>query len=285
MHMKAELMIIALLLAAFGCSEKKRIHDSVKTSGDTPPLVLLCQDIDYSDTAALHSEAFMKQTMTDIVKMMSVSDSASTARGLRIFFSGLDGDSIAISEASRLAQLYLGNPASPVRDDDLYIRFLKSLLASEGIPESIRIQNEERMRKASLNRQGTIATDFSYIDRNGTRGTLHRFDAPQTLLIFYDPECTHCSDILSELAEDPGINGAIAQGQLSVLAIYAEGKRDVWEKTKAGMPADWNVGYDLTGILDEDLYDLPAMPTLYLLDEAHRVLLKDPEPTLLMHQY
>ena len=282
--MKAKLMIIALLLAAFGCSEKKRIHDNVKTSGDTPPLVLLCQDIDYSATAALHSEAFMKQTMTDIVKMMSAADSASIARGLRIFFSGLDGDSIAISEASRLAQLYLGNPASPVRDDDQYIRFLKSLLSAEGIPESIRIQNEERMRKASLNRQGTIATDFSYIDRNGTRGTLHRFEAPQTLLIFYDPECTHCSDILSELAEDPGINGAIAQGQLAVLAIYAEGKRDVWEQTKAGMPADWNVGYDLTGILAHDLYDLPAMPTLYLLDETHRVLLKDPEPAMLLHK-
>ena len=108
MHMKAELMIIALLLAAFGCSEKKRIHDTVKTSGDIPPLVLLCQNIDYSDTATLHSEAFMKQTMTDIVKMMSAADSASTSRGLRIFFSGLEGDSIAISEASRLAQLYLG---------------------------------------------------------------------------------------------------------------------------------------------------------------------------------
>ena len=282
--MKAELMIIALLLAAFGCSEKKRIHDTVKTSGDTTPLVLLCQNIDYSDSAVLHSEAFMKQTMTDIVKMMSAADSASTSRGLRIFFSGLDGDSIAISEASRLAQLYLGNPASPVRNDDLYIRYLKSLLSAEGIPESIRIRNEECMRKASLTRQGTIATDFSYIDRNGTRGTLHRFEAPQTLLVFYDPECTHCSDILSELAEDPGINGAIAQGQLEVLAIYAEGKRDVWEKTKAGMPADWNVGYDLTGILDNDLYDLPAMPTLYLLDETHRVLLKDPEPAMLLHK-
>ena len=277
-------MIIALLLAASGCSEKKHIHDTVKTSGDIPPLVLLCQNIDYSDTATLHSEAFMKQTMTDIVKMMSAADSASTSRGLRIFFSGLEGDSIAISEASRLAQLYLGNPASPVRNDDLYIRFLKSLLSAEGIPESIRIRNEECMRKASLNRQGTIATDFSYIDRNGTRGTLHRFEAPQTLLIFYDPECTHCSDILSELAEDPGINGAIAQGQLEVLAIYAEGKRDVWEKTKAGMPADWNVGYDLTGILDHDLYDLPAMPTLYLLDETRRVLLKDPEPAMLLHK-
>ena len=282
--MKSNLVIIALLLAAFGCSEKKRIHDTVKTSGDTTPLALLCQNIDYSDSAVLHSEAFMKQTMTDIVKMMSAADSASTSRGLRIFFSGLDGDSIAISEASRLAQLYLGNPASPVRNDDLYIRFLKSLLSAEGIPESIRIRNEECMRKASLNRQGTIATDFSYIDRNGTRGTLHRFEAPQTLLVFYDPECTHCSDILSELAEDPGINGAIAQGQLEVLAIYAEGKRDVWEKTKAGMPAGWNVGYDLTGILDNDLYDLPAMPTLYLLDETHRVLLKDPEPAMLLHK-
>lgn len=43
------------------------------------------------------------------------------------------------------------------------------------------------------------------------------------------------------------------------------------------MPANWLVGYDLTGILDAETYDLPAMPTPYLLDGDKRVILKDPQ--------
>lgn len=275
--MKLKLIIIGLVFAAIGCTQKKQINDPVKTSGEIPPLVLLCQNIDYSDTAVLHSEEFMTQTMTDIVKLMSAADSTSISDALSIFFSGIRRDEKALRQAGRFADLYLNNPSSPVRNENLYILFLKSMLSSDSIPEHIMLQNEARLRKASLNRPGMIANDFNYIDRTGQKGSLHRFKAPETLLIFYDPECTHCSDILNTLAENPEINGAIARGDLAVLAIYAEGKREIWEQGKNELPTQWNVGYDLTGILDKELYDLPAMPTIYVLDEHHRVVLKDPE--------
>ncbi|MDE6695315.1 MAG: DUF5106 domain-containing protein, partial [Muribaculaceae bacterium] len=86
----------------------------------------------------------------------------------------------------------------------------------------------------------------------------------------------------SQIASHQGINDAIAEGRLGVLAIYAEGKRDVWDETKVDMPGNWSVGYDLSGILDEELYDLPAMPIIYLLDEGKRVILKDPDITQLI---
>ncbi|MDE5871297.1 MAG: DUF5106 domain-containing protein, partial [Muribaculaceae bacterium] len=89
------------------------------------------------------------------------------------------------------------------------------------------------------------------------------------------PECPHCPAILQKIARDPKVNAAINANALKVLAIYAEGKRDVWEKTKSEMPSKWTVGYDLSDILDNDLYDLPAMPIVYLLDGEKRVIIKD----------
>ncbi len=69
-----------------------------------------------------------------------------------------------------------------------------------------------------------------------------------------------------------------------MLAIYVEGQRDIWERTKRDLPANWIVGYDLTGILEAELYDLTAMPIPYLLDSTLCVLLKDPTPYALTRE-
>lgn len=187
-------------------------------------------------------------------------------------------------QADSIAYLRWGSPASPYRDEGRYIRFLDSLLAIDSLPEGLREQAQHRRRIAMLNRPGSVAADFRYVDRNGKESRLHELKSPQTLLIFYDPECPHCDDILRRLASSNTINSAIADKSLTVLAIYAEGKREVWKNSLNGMPDNWLVGYDLTDILDRELYDLPAMPTPYLLDNDKRVILKDPTPDRLIRR-
>lgn len=277
--------ILLLAILATGCAKEKQSTTTGETSGDDTPLVLLCREIDYSDSARLRSEPYMKKTIGKIVRLMSATDSATSHKALSIFFGGIRHDEKSMREATRLADLYLNNPGSPVRDETLYIRLLQSLLAVDSLPEEVRTRGEENLRKASLNRPGCAATDFNYLDRKGREGSLYKFSAPQTILIFYDPECPHCPEILRDVASHRGINRAISEGNLRVLAIYAEGKRDVWDKTKADMPGNWTVGYDLTGILDNDLYDLPAMPIIYLLDGDKRVILKDPDVRTLLKQF
>lgn len=179
-------------------------------------------------------------------------------------------------KADSLAFKRWGNAASPYRDEERYIAFLDSLLAVDSLPEDFRERAEYRRRIAMLNRPGTIAADFRYLLRDGGVSRLHSLKSPLTLLVFYDPECPHCSDILRSYASSGIINRAVAEKKLTVIAIYAEGKRDVWDKTRNDLPDNWLVGYDLTGILEKEIYDLPAMPTPYLLDCDKRVILKDP---------
>lgn len=179
--------------------------------------------------------------------------------------------------AESIAYSYWGSPASPYRNESRYIAFLDSLLATDSLPEALRERAKHRRHVAMLNRPGTTAADFSFIERNGREYRLHELNSPLILLIFYDPECPHCSDILRHIASSERINRAIAEKELTVIAIYAEGKRDVWDNSLNDMPENWLVGYDLTGILDEEIYNLPAMPTPYLLDSDKRVILKDPD--------
>lgn len=179
--------------------------------------------------------------------------------------------------AESIAYRYWGSPASPHRNEERYIAFLDSLLASDSLPEGLRERAEYKRQMAMLNRPGTIAADFRFLERHGRESRLHDIGSPLTLLVFYDPECPHCEDILRSLADSKTINTAVAEKNLTVIAIYTEGKRDVWDKTKHELPENWLTGYDLTGIVDEEIYDIPAMPTPYLLDRDKRVILKDPD--------
>lgn len=266
-------VLVVCLCDCSGKTDDKKHQDDSKVA--TPPIVALCLSIDYSDTAFLHSDKAMADYVKDIVRLMARSDSTDTAKALDIFFGGLGGDSESLRRASRFAHLYLGNPNSPVKNETLYLRFLASMLSRSDLPEDVAAHAEDRRHRALLNRPGTRANDFRFIDRDGHEGSLHSVKAPQTMLIFYDPECPHCPEILERIANDSKVNAAIEAASLKVLAVYTEGKRDMWEKRKGELPVHWTAAYDLSGIVDGEIYDIPAMPTVYLLDTDKCVLVKD----------
>ena len=75
------------------------------------------------------------------------------------------------------------------------------------------------------------------------------------------------------------------KGLLTVLAIDTESDGDVWERTKRDMPHRWIVGHDDNNVITESaLYDLPAMPVLYLLDADKTVILKDVAPDAILRE-
>ena len=165
-----------------------------------------------------------------------------------------------------------------MRNEEHYILFLEALLSLPGLPEAERIRPAYRLETTRKNRPGTIAAEFAYTDHRGKRQTLHGTPAPRLLLLFYDPACSHCAEILDALQESPALTRLIAAGELAVLAAYTEGDRRLWDETKAALPQEWTVGIDNSRIVERELYSLPAMPVIYLLDKDKRVLLKDSSP-------
>jgi hypothetical protein len=75
---------------------------------------------------------------------------------------------------------------------------------------------------------------------------------------------------------DPKLAAAVAQRQLTLLAVYTEGNAARWRETLDEFPAGWTIGNDVTETVRRTmLYDLKAMPTVYLMDAQHVVLKKD----------
>lgn len=181
-----------------------------------------------------------------------------------------------------LTYKYLYDPNSPMRNEDIYYHFVKRLASYEGISQEMRDKYAYDAKMCSLNKVGTVAADFRFADKNGKIRTLHSIEAPVTLLFFSNPGCTMCYYIIQTLSGSEAISERIAAGQLAVLNIYIDEDLEGWRSYMPIYPENWYNGFDPDLVIRaENLYNVRAIPSLYLLDENKRVLFKDvPEQTL-----
>jgi len=59
------------------------------------------------------------------------------------------------------------------------------------------------------------------------------------------------------------------------LSVYPDEDLAIWKQNQSEIPSSWINSYDKGVIKKQELYDLKAIPTLYLLDKSKMVLLKD----------
>lgn len=176
---------------------------------------------------------------------------------------------------------YLYDPSSPMRDEDAYLPFVHLLASSDLFDSAARMAYRYDEGVCSLNRKGTPAADFSFIDNRGREFTLYGIKAEYTLLFFSNPGCTACKEIIDALSSSPEVSQMIAAKELAVANVYIDEELDEWMAYMPIYPKEWYNGYDPEGIIrDNSLYAVRAIPSLYLLDRDKKVLLKDAEPQI-----
>lgn len=178
---------------------------------------------------------------------------------------------------TQLTDDYLYNPNSPYYNETLYGMYLETLLNVLPQTDAMRSSYQFRLELLRRNNVGDKAMDFTYYLPDGTHRTLAATPVKNNrlLLVFYDPECESCHEVLQQMVSDKALAETIQAGKMSVLAVYTEGNDEAWRKSLPDMPQDWTVGTDREAVKTGALYDLKAMPSLYLLDGQKRVILKD----------
>ena len=171
---------------------------------------------------------------------------------------------------------YLYDPNSPMRNEDHYSFYASCLAKSDLVEDVMKEKYAREAALASLNRVGTKATDFRFSDKRGKMRTLYSVDADLTLLFFSNPGCTACKSIIDELNNNPVISGLISEGIMAVLNIYIDEDLDAWRSYMPIYPENWYNGFDPDFVLrGEGLYNVRAIPSLYLLDKDKVVIMKD----------
>ena len=129
---------------------------------------------------------------------------------------------------------------------------------------------------AYKNRVDTKAINFTYTLESGAQSTLYKIKSQYTVLFINNPGCHACTENIEALKDSPIINELIQKKQLVVIALYPDEELDEWRRHRDEFPQEWINGYDKSlTIKTQNLYDLKAVPILYLLDANKKVLLKD----------
>lgn len=161
-----------------------------------------------------------------------------------------------------------------MRDEESFIPFLEIAVKSPQLTEAERIRPKYLLEEAMMNRAGTLSADFEMTLRDGSKSTMHEYGkGSRMLLMFYDPDCRHCAEVIEMLDSDADFNGLLDRGELKVLAVYPFGEEDVWKSPMVKIPSKWTDA--MADLVEVDIYSFPEMPVLYLLDGSCNVLLKD----------
>ena len=182
-----------------------------------------------------------------------------------------------------LTSRYLYDPNSPVRCEDFYRPFVEKLAEGDLAPEDMKPQYGFQARMCAMNAMGTPAADFAFTDTRGRKRTLYGIEAEYLLLIFGNPDCTACKDLVVQMESSPAVAELGASGRLKVVDIFIDREVDQWKARVADYPAAWINDYDHTfTIRDDILYNVRAVPSMYLLDKDKRVIFKDVPPEILL---
>lgn len=237
------------------------------------------EKFNFADTTLVNNRDVTEQGFVNFIALLlgGTTSEELIRESIENWCGGFLSSEYASQKLMDMADSYLYNPNSPFYNEYLYEIYLESL-TKEFPEEDLRISRYNFILKLlKRNNPGSQATDFTYYLSDGTRRTLVSTPVKNNrlLLLFYDPECESCHEVLLQMASDATLAEAVRNGKLSVLAVYTEGNDEAWRKALPDMPKGWIVGTDREAIKLGALYDLKAMPSLYLLDGNKRVVLKD----------
>ena len=182
-----------------------------------------------------------------------------------------------------ISDLMLYDPQSIIRNEEMYIPVEEARVASKFTTEEEKSDAAALMSRLKLNRLGTPAADFAFTQLNGRQMRLYDVKADIIVLLFSNPGCENCKAVIDQLRAMQGLEGLIAAGKLAIVNVYPDADLDEWRSYAPIYPKNWYNGYN--GALDVagGLYNLRAIPSLYVLDEEKNVVFKDVDPVILVN--
>lgn len=291
------LLMLLWICAACSNSKANNASDAVETPTDTISIFILpsipamlntpelraeylvlhyWENTNFADTNYVHHPEITEQAWANFIDLLRLVPEKTADTAIKEMFAQAEKEKVCYLYLAGLADKYLYDPNSPLRNEELYISALDALIASPILDDTEKIRPQARRELAQKNRVGTKAIDFTYTLASGKKSTLYSLKVPYTLLFINNPGCHACEATIEELANAPAINRAISRKQLQILSIYPDEDLDEWKRHLADIPSGWINSYDAKLVITENnLYDLKAIPTLYLLDKDKKVLLKD----------
>lgn len=244
-------LLWAVLFAATACG-----HNPQNESASAEPASVSLRERLGSYWNGINTDSIgddaLEQHIVDYVYLLSHADSLDRAEGWR-----------RISEAlhrgypDKTVADYLGRPDSPLYSPALLDEYLSTLADMLAPDDVARMSVQWLLENTRKNRAGSIIADLHLELTDGSASTLHRLVTVSSLVIFYDPECDLCAEIIEEYSVNP-------PSDRRVIAVSTE------ERLKT-VPSHWiSACVNDRGELFEAFY-LPSLPVIYNVDSDGKI--------------
>lgn len=282
-------LIFIVLLAYYGSAVAKDnlqnglplpiVPDSLCTPEERAGFVAkhFWDELDFSKSKYALDDTFMEQAFSNYATVLPLVNADSLSSYFADLLDRAYVDKRAFGKLADVATLYLYETDSPVYNENLYCPFLEALLAKPArLDAAQRVTYEYRLSMLKKNMEGSVPSDFAFVDRRGNEQTLHSvMKGKTTLLIFYDPDCEDCHRAMAILDGEPEVKVLLESGKLCILAVTDIDAKIRWRDTAGAVPAGWIDASEVTGIMDKEIYEIRHTPTFYLISAEGKVALKD----------
>jgi len=273
------LFFIVVVLVTLGCNTKNSKEKDInrENSPEWIPgtdVVRYWDGYDFKDTLSLKSEkmiVWMNSYIHELQKKPNV-----VAQSLNHTLDMASKDSAGYTLFTKTLKAYMYDPNSPYRNDEWYIHVIKHIIESDQVSATNKERAGFTLDMLMKNRIGEKAIDFNYTLASGKTDNLYNLNSKYILIFFYNPGCENCQEIMDRMKGSEVINRVLSAGILSVLAFYPDEDIREWKSYQKEIPSAWINSYDKNQtVTNKKLYDLKAIPSLYLLNQDKKVLLKD----------
>lgn len=229
----------------------------------------------FTDTTLISVANITEQGFADFVHVLPNVSPVVARKAIIAMLEKAEADSAMYKHFTEMCEKYLYDPNSPFRNEEYYITVLESIIANKSLDELQKVRPQYRLEMALRNRLGSIAADFEYITSSGKSAKMWSIATDYLVIFFNNPDCHDCARVKDVLQNSPILSEMMqreSKKKIRILAVYPDEDLEIWKKTI--YPTTWINSYCVSSKINE-LYDLKAIPTLYLLDKEKRVLLKD----------
>lgn len=236
----------------------------------------------FNDTSLISQIEVTEQGLVDYIHILNYIPFNDAKKSLNNLFTQAQENPKMYTHFASLFQKYYYDADSPFRNEELYIPTLDIILKSNVLSPSDQEAYDFQREMIHKNRVGTKASDFDYTLFNGEDKRMRDFKSDFLILLFTNPNCSICSDITDEINNSEVLkkvfsHNSFNRNMLTVMSIYPGNDVKQWYEKLSSMPQkNWINGYDNGMVItNKRVYDIKAIPTIYLLDKNKRIILKD----------
>lgn len=178
-----------------------------------------------------------------------------------------------LNQFVKAAEVCLYGPRADFWADQIYLRFIDTILKDKKISEKKRARYSQQAASLRKSAEGNSAPSFNFTDKDGEQKQYFPMSTP-TILIFGDPDNTDWRLERLKMDSNFSFEEALEKGKVNVLFIVP-GEVENWKNNVSTYNKFWTVGQS-----DElnDKYDLRFPIAIYVIDSSGKIIKRNVAP-------